>query len=286
MEVIVLADGSWKAVLENDHNVDKTQNKAHNCEKEPTELQESTCSPSTVSNVLDLTIDDDHMVIMDTFETADRKPFPASIQTQSVTPNSTSLGMNSTGDNQNVAAHIQDDFWSGLPLAFGRSDTPSFGVSEHPVLPDSVSPAFNQGAEGHDNNTAMNSVMHNQVSASNNLQLQLNYMNSAINEYGRSPSNSMPRHINRTPLAVQALPVPSHASGPQQNLRTNLNSSLPSSSTATPHVSLSNTATADGFNAILSDTERQQHFSRSPMNLPQVSGVNPSVLQHHSATQV
>ena len=126
--------------------------------------------------------------------------------------------------------------------------------------------------------------MHNQFLGPNNLQMQMNHMNS-VNEYGRS--SSAPRHIHRTPVAVQALPVQSQALGPQQNSITNLNSSLlPSNSSATPHISLSNPTSVDTLNAILSDTERQQHFSRTPMNLPQVSGVNSPAFQHHTATQV
>ncbi|KAK7253064.1 hypothetical protein RIF29_37469 [Crotalaria pallida] len=278
VEVIVHADGSWKAVLENDH---KMQNKAHNFEKQQTEPQESTCSPSTINNVLDLTDDDDLMeeIMNNTFETADRKPFQASVHGQFVTPSSTSLGMNSVGVDQ---TQTEDDFWSGLYLAHARSDTPTVGVSEHPTPPDTVSPAVNQEVDGHDTNSAINSVMHNQFSSPNNMQMQLSY-NSVVNEYGRSVS--IPRHISRAPVAVQALPVQSQASRPQQNLRTYSNSLLPNSSTTTPQVPSSNPTPADGFNAILSDTERQQRFSRSPMNPPQVSGVNSSVLQHHSATQ-
>ncbi|RDY09749.1 E4 SUMO-protein ligase PIAL2, partial [Mucuna pruriens] len=279
-EVIVLADGSWKAVLEKDHDVDKMQKKALNCEKEQTEPLESTCSPSTV----DLTNDDDRLEAMDSCEIVDRKPFQASGHSQFLTPNSTSLGMNSTGVNQNVSAQIEDDFWSGVCIGRGRSDTPTVGISELPVLPDTVSPAFNQESAGRDNNPVVNSATHNQFPAPNNLQMQLNHMNS-VNEYGRSSSVS--RHFNRTPVAVQALPVQSQALGPQQNSITNLNNSLlpGNNSSATSHISLSNPASVDTFNAILSDTERQQHFSRPPRNLPQVSGVNPPAFQHHTSTQ-
>ncbi|KAK7307878.1 hypothetical protein VNO77_41318 [Canavalia gladiata] len=278
-EVIVLADGSWKAVLENDYDVDKMQNKANNCEKEQTEPQESSCSPS---NVFDLTKDDDNLETMDYCEMTDKKPFQASALSQFVTPISTSLGMNSTGVNQTIATQI-DDFWSGVHIAHVRSDTPTIGVSEHPVQPNTVSHASNQESEGHVNNPTVNSAMHNQFSAPNNLQMQLNYINS-VNEYGRS--SSVPRHINRTPVAVQALPAQSQALAPQQNSITNLNNSLlPSSSSATAHISLSSPASADTFNAILSDTERQQHFSRTPKNMPQVSGVNSPAFQHHPATQ-
>ncbi|KAG5070247.1 hypothetical protein JHK85_002624 [Glycine max] len=277
-EVIVLANGSWKAVLEKDHDVDKMQKKARNCEKEQTQPQESTCPPGTV----DLTKDDDGLDTVGSCDIVERKPTPASIHSQFVTPNSTSLGMNSTGVNQNVATQI-DDFWPGVCFVRSRSDTPTVGNSELPVLPDTVSPTFSQESAGHDNNPVVNSAMHNQFLGPNNLQMQMNHMNS-VNEYGRS--SSAPRHIHRTPVAVQALPVQSQALGPQQNSITNLNSSLlPSNSSATPHISLSNPTSVDTLNAILSDTERQQHFSRTPMNLPQVSGVNSPAFQHHTATQ-
>ncbi|KAK7253065.1 hypothetical protein RIF29_37470 [Crotalaria pallida] len=276
VKVIVHADGSWKAVLEN--NVDKLQNKAHNCEKEQIEPQESTCFPSTVTDVMDLTNDDVQMQIMDIFETPDRKPVQASVHGQFSTPKSTSLGMMPVGVNQNVAAQIEGDFSSGLQTASGGSDTAIAGGSEHHTLLDTDSPAFRQETEGHDNN----SVIHNQFSTPNNSQLPLNY-NLVVNEYGRS--SSAPRHISRTPIAVQALPVQSQALRPQRNSRTNLKSLPLSSSPATPPISLSNPTTADGLSAILSDTERQQYFSRSSMNVPQVSGIHLSALQHLSATQ-
>lgn len=277
--MIVLADGSWKAVLEKDHDVDKMQNKAPNCEKEQTEPRESTCSSGTV----DLTKDDDQLETMDTSEVADRKPSQASVHNQFVTSNSTSLGMNSTGVNQNVATHLEDEIWSGLYVLRGRSDTPAVGTSELPVLPDTVSPVFNQESASHDNNPVVNSAMHNQFSAPNNLQMQMNHMN-MVNEYGRS--SSVPRTINRTPIAVQALPVQSQTLVPQQNAITNSNNPLGSNSSATPHISLSYPASVDTTNAILSDTERQQHFSRAPLKSPPISGVNSPAFQHHTPTQV
>ncbi|XP_027359645.1 E4 SUMO-protein ligase PIAL2-like isoform X2 [Abrus precatorius] len=273
-EVFVLADGSWKAVLEKDHDADKMQNKGHNCEKEQTAQQESTCSPSTVPSVLDLTKDDDHLETMDSCEMTDRKPFRAPVLGQFVTPVSTCLGMNSATVNQNIATQVH--------TARGRSDTPMFGVSDGPVLLNTTAHACHQESEGHDNNTVVNSSMHNQFSAPNNLPMQLSYLN-PVNEYGRS--STVPRNINRTQPAVQALPAQPQALGAQQNSITNFNNSLlPSSSSAT-HISLSNPAPRDSFNALLSDTERQQHFSRPPMNLPQVSGVNSPAFQHQTVTQ-
>ncbi|CAK8539342.1 unnamed protein product [Lathyrus sativus] len=169
VEVTVHADGSWQPVLENDHDVDKIQNKVHNCEKEQTEQQESTHSPDTFPHVVDLTNKDNDMdIIMDTCETADRKPSQGSAPT---------------------SVQIEDDFWAGLYIANSRSDTPTGGVTDIPVLADGVSPALIQEAEGHNNISAM----HNQFQALN------------------------------------------------------------------------------PYNAILSDAERQQLFSRSPLNMPQVS---------------
>ncbi|CAK8541396.1 unnamed protein product [Lathyrus sativus] len=243
VEVTVHADGSWQPVLENDHDVDKIQNKVHNFEKEQTEQQESTHSPDTFPHVVDLTNKDNDMdIIMDTCETADRKPSQGSAPT---------------------SVQIEDDFWAGLYIANSRSDTPTGGVTDIPVLADGVSPALIQEAEGHNNISAM----HNQFQALSNLQV-MNYMNSFVSEYGRSSSS--PSHIHRTPVAVQALPVQSQPLGPQQNSVTNLDSLITSSPSAT-HVSLSNSASADPYNAILSDAERQQLFSRSPLNMPQVS---------------
>ncbi|KAK7308961.1 hypothetical protein RJT34_05327 [Clitoria ternatea] len=282
-EVIVLANGSWKAVLEKDHDKGKMQTQAQNGEKEQRELQESTCSPSTVPNVCDLT-KDDHLETMSSCEIADRKPFQAPVLSMFANQISTSSGMNSAGVNRNVIDQLDDDFWSGVYAACGgMSDTPTNGVSENPVLPDSVPLAFNQESGSRDNNPAINSAMHNQFSATNNLQMQMNYVNS-LNEYGRSSSG--PRHISRSPVAVQALPVQSPALGPQQNSVTNLNNSLlPSSSSATPHIPMSNPVSVDALNVILSDTERQQHFSRTPVNMPQVSGVNSPAFPQHPATQ-
>lgn len=269
---MINADGSWKAVLESDHGV----------EKEQIGPRESTLPLNIVPDVLDLT-NEDNLDLMDTCETADRKPYED--PSQFVTSNSTSLGVNFTGVNQNLDIQ-QDGPWTALNRA---PDTQIVGVPEHLVLPVAVSPASNQEAEGHNNNLNMNYAMQNLNSAPNNVQPQLNYINSVVNEYGRS--SSAPRHINRIPIAVQALPVQSRALPavpnriPRQNSVTNLSALQTSSSSVAPHVSLSNLASA----AIPSDIERQQQLlTRCSQNPPQVPGVSSSTptLQHQSETQV
>ncbi|XP_054824219.1 E4 SUMO-protein ligase PIAL2 [Prosopis cineraria] len=281
-EVVISADGSWKAVFKDDDNVDKMQNGAHNSGKELTEPKESTCSPGVLSDILDLTNDDD-MEILDACETSDRKPPLADPQSQSTVPILTSLGMNSAGVNQDATTQVEDDFWTGVHLASGRLDAPTVvGNCAHPVLTDAISQAINQEAEDHGIALPLNSTLQNQFSAPNNFQMQQpNHLNSAINESGRS--QQIPRHVNRNPVAIQALPAQSQALGPQQRSRTNLSPLMPSSSTVAPRVSVS--SPANGLSPILSDTERWQHFSRPTMNLPQVVGITSSVLQHHSATQ-
>ncbi|KAJ7944972.1 E4 SUMO-protein ligase PIAL2 [Quillaja saponaria] len=291
VEVIICADGSWKAVLENDDLMDKTHNKTHNYEKEQTEPLKSASSQKALSNVLDLTEDDDQMDIMNTCEAEDRKPLLTNLQNQSI---------NHIGINQNVHARVEDDFWSGVyfspgsVVSSGRSDPQGVGgISQSipanfvqpPVLTDAISPALNREAEGHGNAYVTNSVMQNQFSTPNNYHLQqLNFLNSVgNNEYGRS--QLIPRHIGRTPVAVQALPAQSQALGPQQRSRPSFSSLTSSSSSVTAHSSISTLPAVDGIDAILSDTERQQHFCRPPMNPLQVSDIASVASQRHSTAQ-
>ncbi|KAI9108345.1 hypothetical protein K1719_020536 [Acacia pycnantha] len=279
-EVVISADGSWKAVYKDDNDVDKMQNDAHNSGKEPAEPKESTCYPGNLPNVLDLTNDDDDLEMLDAGETNDRKPDPADLQSQSTTPILTSLGMNSAGVNRDVAAQVEDDFWSGVQVAFGGLDTPiDAGDFVLPVLTDAISQTTSQEAVDHGITLPSNSTVQNQFSAPNNFQmLQSNYLNSAVNEHGRLEQR--PRHVNRNPVAVQALPAQSQTLGPQQRSRANLS---PGSSTVAPHVSVS--SPANRFGPMLSDTERQQLLSRPTVNLPQLVGATVTVSQHHSATQ-
>ncbi|KAK4262819.1 hypothetical protein QN277_028326 [Acacia crassicarpa] len=279
-EVVISADGSWKAVYKDDNDVDKIQNDAHNSGKEPAEPKESSCSPGNLPNILDLTNDDDDLERLDAGETNDRKPHLADLQSQSTTSIFTSLGVNSAGVNRDVAAQVEDDSWSGAQAAFGGLDTTIVaGDFVHPVLTDAISQTTSQEAVDHGITLPSNSTVHNQFSAPNNFQMLLsNYLNLAVNEHGGLQQRA--RHVNRNPVAVQALSAQSQTMGPQQRSRTNLS---PSSSTVAPHVSVSSPANRLG--PILSETERQQLFSRPTMNLPQLVGVTVSVSQRHSATQ-
>ncbi|XP_021820818.1 E4 SUMO-protein ligase PIAL2 isoform X1 [Prunus avium] len=275
-EVIISMDGSWKAVLENDDDVGRAYDKG--LPKGTSQQEESTRVSTALANVLDLTEDDSEMDTVSACETEDVKPLS-----------------NTNRVNRTVAAHLEDDFWSEIffpngSLASGiRSDTQMGGVIPHsgpanlqsPVLTDAVSPALDRGTESHLTTDLVASAIH-QFSSPNNFQLQqLQFASSAANnEYGRFASH---RVLPRTPTAVQALPAQSQGPGLQQRPRTSWNSSTPSSAPLSSQVGQSITPTANGVNAVCSDLERQQHFSRPRMN-PLVSNIASSSQQHPSQT--
>lgn len=285
-DVIISADGSWKAVLESDDCVVQTSERTLNCQKERPEQRESTTSSAALPIVLDLTASDDEMDAVGISDIEDRKPFQVTLQSQPV-----SLQLNNANAvNQNVAT--QDDYWSSVFFNHGsmasgvRSDVQMVnGISEptpannmtSPVITDAISPALNRDVGGR-GNTNLNSGMQNQFSASSNLQLQQSQLVNSIvnNEYGRL--TQIPRHVSRTPIAVQALPVPSQTPAPQHSSRTNLGAVIPNGS-FTSQGSPSMVPTPNGFNSVSGDMDRQQQFSRS-------HNMASSSLQHHSTVQV
>ncbi|KAG2677164.1 hypothetical protein I3760_12G086200 [Carya illinoinensis] len=114
-------------------------------------------------------------------------------------------------------------------------------LMQSPVLTDdAVSPAINQESD------FTTSIMQSQCSP-NNFQLQQSqYVNSlANNEHVRLPA--IPRHVSRTPIAVQALPVQHQAPNPQRR--------------------------QNHFSPIYGTTERQNHFRAhvSPLQVPDIS---------------
>ncbi|GMQ05550.1 hypothetical protein CsSME_00050534 [Camellia sinensis var. sinensis] len=261
-DVIISADGSWKAVEESNDNKDQPHDKMPNCQQDGLVQQKASSSSNAPPDILDLTEGYDEMDVERTCVTQDKKPVLGNLQSQSI-PQS----MTNTSD-QN-AAHIEDDFWSGIFLptygtgtSSGGSDAQMVGgvsVSSpsnymlSPVLTDAVSPALNREPEAfHGSALVATSVPQSQISGPSNMQLQQSQFGNSIvsNEYGRAPS--IPRHINRTPIAVQALPA--------------------------------QTLTSDGFNTVSSTLERQQQFSRSHLNPLHVSQITSSSLQQQQST--
>ncbi|XP_024031975.1 E4 SUMO-protein ligase PIAL2 isoform X2 [Morus notabilis] len=284
VDVIISADGSWKAVFENDAHVNQVQDTNTGGPKETSELQEATTTLSNaLPSVVDLTGDDDEMDIGGAYEIEDIKPSLANL---SAPPHLNNI----IGVNQNVAA-VEDAFRTGGHISSGlastlRSDTQMFVGAPQPtpatfVQTPSISPALNREADVHVNTNPTAPELHN-LSSPNNLQLQqMPSVNSiSSNEYGRFPT--IHRIVSRTPIAVQALPAQSQAPGAPR-LRPGLTSSTPtptpSSSPIASQAGLS--PTVSGFSTVYCDTERQQHFSRSLVNPPQPTAVASSSLQQH-----
>lgn len=245
--------------MEADDNVDQAHDRILSSEKEGCEHQESAAVANSNPEILDLTKNDDEIDAMSTGEIEDVKP---DLHSQPVSTNLTmpSELISTVQADQNFVT-TDDDFWAGILYPDGsassdaRSDaqtvggvsapsSTSFMVS--PVLTDAISPAFNREVDALGYTHLTTPVMQSLCSAPNNLQIpQTQLMNPSVNyEYGRS---AVARHLNRTPMAVQALPAASH-----------------------------------GF----SDMEQQQRISRSHMNTVLGSDIASSPLQHQSAAQV
>lgn len=240
-DVMVSIDGSWKAVMENNSHSDHPDDIITPIEG-PSQRERTNFS-NTVSNILDLTDIDDEIEAAPQ-ESEDRKP-----NLQNLNQNENlSIPMNlpeppdsnrslDANQNQSGASHLEDDFWAGIFL-------PSLGpeASSYTIPTTVISDDF----RGTNNSNS-------QLSIPNNMQLQqTQFVQSLIinNEYGRL--QTIPRHVTRTPIAIQALPAQPAMSSTQQRPRTGLGLA--------------------GF-----DMERQQQ---------QLSRSLSSSLHHHSRSQV
>ncbi|XP_022995762.1 E4 SUMO-protein ligase PIAL2-like isoform X1 [Cucurbita maxima] len=252
-EVIISADGSWKAILENDNGDGRPLDDSLN-------LQNERDQESTVPDVLDLIEVDDDINICD-LEIEDEKPC---------------LG------NKNFAAVLDDDFWSGIDTdriltSSARTDAPignnppapNFaGLMQSAVLTNPVTPVLNNhgaGVPGHV--IFLSPALYDQ----NNLQTQA--LNSNENtEYGRTTSIARP--LSRMPTTAQALPYPSQASGQQYSSRT---TTISSASQVGPSIPTNR----DGLNTISRDSERSQQFPRHPGDSHHATNLAPF---HHPPT--
>ena len=267
-EVIISADGSWKAILENDCGDGRPLDDSLNQQNERAE-QESTAPP----DVLDLTEVDDDMNICN-LETEDRKPCLGN-KNQPVSSSLNILsGMNRNSLNQNFSAALDDDFWSGmvtdrLLTSSIRSDAPmgsstaapSFaGLTQSAGLTDAVSPVLNHdvGVPGQVNFPFP--AFYDQ----NNVQVQVSNSNES-NQYGRMTSIARP--VSRT-LAGQVLPAQSQTSGQQYSSRTSTISSAPQVGQSIP-------ISRDGLNMISRDSERRQPFPRHHGDLHHATNLAP-----------
>ncbi|KAG4134078.1 hypothetical protein ERO13_D08G134400v2 [Gossypium hirsutum] len=241
-DVIISADGSWKAVMENDDDVDELHGNTLNCQKDGSERPESATG---VPMVLDLTQTVD---AMETIETEDRKPPVATLESLSAAPNLTLTPelINLAGANQNV---MDDDFWSVLYSGHGsgtstsRTDTQVGGTEStrnftvSPVFSDAVSPALNR-ADAHGNANLATPGIQNQVATTNNLPLHPSQVTNSMSNHEYGSLQNIPRHVSRSSIAVQALPAMSQTQTPTQQRSSNsVNTKNTTSSARIPHQS-------------------------------------------------
>ncbi|XP_058199953.1 E4 SUMO-protein ligase PIAL2 isoform X4 [Rhododendron vialii] len=288
VDVIISADGSSNPVLETNDNTDQPHDKSRNCQQDEPFQQEA----DLPSDVMDLTVGDDVMDLEHMYETADTKPNTAILQSQSTVGDVMNpLGMNNTSElNQNAVAPIDDDSWSRIFLSTYASgalsaggisgSAPASNFMQSPVLTDAVSPALNREPETFRESALVPiSTPPSQFSAPSHLPLQHSQLGTymATNEYGRIPSITRQHHVNRSPVAVQALPAHHQSSLPQpRSVSNSLIPQGPALAYQTPAI----TSVADGFNTVSSPIERQQ-FSRvnlSPLQRPQMT--SPSLPVH------
>ncbi|KAI3453760.1 hypothetical protein Pfo_010423 [Paulownia fortunei] len=267
-DVIVSSDWSWNAVMESEDTLKKPEDKTFNTGQDE--------SPQP-ADVLDLTQTDDAMDAVATHETEDRKYFPNAheheffTQTTAINPHIANIN-----DVNQSSSHVANDFWSGVYMStFGLSSNirPSgqiAGVSvSTSVSTDSFTSPNREVEAFHGNALDTASVPQSGTSLPNTLQLQQYQFGSPpiTNEYGRFPS--VPRHVTRTPTAVQALPAQTPTSILQRSSTNSVNTFIPNS-----------------FSAALQASTAAPNFSTTPRANPhQVSLISSSPLLQHSGMQ-
>lgn len=263
-DVIISADGTWKEVVKGNDEVNQAEDKTISSQKEGTHPEGSAGEgPSTL---FDLTNDDEMLDAPGAFE-IDKKPFELNDGCQSVSSWLTTVAPQSSSIevSQNVDGHRGNSVVSAAQFmpaglggtAHGPMVTSSSSMTT-PVLADAVSAMSDREALGNRNLTP---VAQNQLSDTANMHIQ-QFLNSVVNnEYGRV--SSIPRHVNRTPVAIQALPVQPNASVSQQRSRMVTNSVIPSSSSLPSQTAPPLTPSADGTSRVNNNLGRQQQVSRS-----------------------
>lgn len=279
-DVIISADGSWKAILESDDHTEKEQNKYSLMDdggSEETAAAISNTSPA----FLDLTgTDDVHMV-----ETEDRKVFPNRSEAQGISENVTSSLLIRNEVNQNISLQAEESFWTGVYLStFGSTgpmsgqlnggipETSSTDAMLSPVLADASSPTVDCEAAGVSQGNALDALSRpqNEISAQNSTVLQPFQLGNSSNsgEYVRSLSTA--QYMSRTHDAVQALPAqPSTAVSRRPRLSSSdLIQSIPLSAAQTSAATISR------------NNERQQLFARRHDSFQTSQMASPSLPQN------
>ena len=290
VDVIISPDGSWKPVVESIDHAEQLYDATQSNWQENTKQCESVRLSSIAADAVDLTMGEDNDDDSPSnFRTEDMKPLWDDLQGFSSAEKIVSPGVNSTVEaDQIISAHREDNLWTGVLLTpssvsdglappttssnahsnvgFPRS---TFSFMSSPVLTDAVSPSpYRETLDVHRETQVPIPLLQNQHFDPSNLQLQQSRLGSLIasNEYGRLAS--IPRHLTRNPIAVQALPAQDQLPRLAQHTRL-----MPTGATSTGSQTTSFMApSVEGFDAVNGVTERDLQFSRSLMSSFPVSG--------------
>ncbi|KAL3738217.1 hypothetical protein ACJRO7_019699 [Eucalyptus globulus] len=293
-EVTITLDGSWKAVMECDDDLHKTPNETRNCLKRGSEQQKCTVSPNAISNVLDLTGDDDEMDGAFTSESEDKKPLQSDFMIQSIPTNPSLPSILNSGSTVTQLAQLGNN----LPGFVQTPSTSNAGqeMQIHGGLPQAISmivtlplvgaipPAPAQDAQLLGNANFMDSMRQTHLSVPNTRQIQQSpVINTAVgSEYGNMPS--IPRHATRASVGMPVPPARAQTPSPLQP-QSMMNSMMPSGPSMAPQPTMSTTQPLEGFGSAGMHVERQQQISRPPVNTLQVSNIPPSALLRSSSMQ-
>ncbi|XP_065858371.1 E4 SUMO-protein ligase PIAL2 [Euphorbia lathyris] len=269
-DVIISADGSWKALFKSDGHKEST-----NCAKQLPEQQEYASSSPIDPVVMDLT--DDDLMDVDAIAFVDKKPFSATHGSQPVDPN---LTVQSILDN--AVTVDQDDFWSSVVDLESGPGTTIAGLGMQPLNPMPEPPRnfMTPALVTQSSSSALSRDVGSQSTNDLLLQLQQSQLQQSqqlVNniEYGRL--SQVPRNVSRNPIAVQALPAPSQTLQAQRATG-HLDSMIANGSPLASQASMSSPLTSNGLNAN-SNMGRQYPIPRS-----QTNPLQSSLPLHHPST--
>ncbi|CAL9058625.1 E4 SUMO-protein ligase PIAL2-like isoform X1 [Musa acuminata AAA Group] len=316
-DIVIFADGSWKAFVE--HN--KSINQVHKVRSGQQETSNE--NGSTLTGVVDLTMEEDYAsdiakcseevtpshgyayraenIIC---ELEDRKPFrdieglPVSLDTSGAPVTSTPIdilaAVYNTGDGilpwnlPSVSSSTSGRTGGGNANALGTLESLVPNVVLNPIQTDAVSPALNRVLTGLEfsQSTPTFQQASQGMPLAENLQLQPLHLAGSIitNEAGRPP---IPRHVSRTPIAVQALPAQTQppSSSRRVHIGSSNSNSMINSITSISHQAFSPTTMASGLSSISSQMQIEQHFRTSNMaSVPsQLHSITPEPHQHSNS---
>ncbi|RRT49022.1 hypothetical protein B296_00046974 [Ensete ventricosum] len=311
-DVVIFADGSWKALVE--HN--KSINQVHKVRSGQQETSNE--NGSTLTGVVDLTMEEDfasecpgevtplhgyaYRAENMSCELEDRKPFrdlaglPVSLYASGApvasTPMNIQAAVYNTGDGilpwnlPSVSSSTSARTGGGNANALGTLESLVPNVVLNPIQTDAVSPALNRVLTGFEpsQSTPTFQQASQGTQLAENLQLQPLHLAGSIitNQGGRPP---IPRHVSRTPIAVQALPAQTQppSSSRRMHIGSSNSSSMINSITSTSHQAFSPTM-ASGLNSVSGPMQIEQHSRTSNMaSVPsQLHSLTPVILLKYS----